>query len=103
MYCGIASCYDVEVRVDRVKADVQVCFEGLVVCIAGALSGRPGLLAALCYLCIDLRQCSGLEVSLARIPNFCACTRLPFPGVVHARQGEPQDPKLAAKRPPPGT
>ena len=100
LYCGRASCHNVIVRVDRVKVDVQVCFEGLMVCIAGPCHGVQALLQP-CAPIIDLRQCSGLEVSLVSIQDCCACTRLPIPGVVHACKGEPQGPKLAARRPQP--
>ena len=77
LYCGIASCYDVKVRVDRVKADMQVYFWPLGM-RCRALSWRPGLVAA---LCIDLHQCSGLVISLASISYrcvSCVCTRRPF-------------------------
>ena len=33
-----------KVRVDRIKSDVQVCFEGLMVCIAGPCHGVQALL-----------------------------------------------------------
>ena len=44
LYCGRASCYNVKVRVDKVKADVQMCFEGLMLCIARPCHGVQALL-----------------------------------------------------------
>ena len=44
LHCGRSSCYDVKVGVDRVKADVHVCCEGLRVCIAGPCHGVQALL-----------------------------------------------------------
>ena len=57
---------------------------------------RPGLVVS---LYIDHSQCSGHEFVLASIPDCYACTRLPVPGEVHARKGEPQAPKWTARRP----
>ena len=42
LHCGRVSRYDV--KVDRVKPDVQVCFEGLLVCITGPCHGAQALL-----------------------------------------------------------
>ena len=54
LYRGRASCCDVGVRVDRVKADVQVCFEGLMVCIAGPCGGVQALLQPCALISVNV-------------------------------------------------
>ena len=54
LYCGRASCYNVKVRVDRVKADVQACFQGLMVCIAGPCRGVQALLQPCALISVNV-------------------------------------------------
>ena len=54
LHCGRASCYDVKFRNDWVEADVQVSFEGLMICIAGSCHGIQALWQPCALIAVDV-------------------------------------------------